>query len=278
VVALLGVGVVPAGTPILRADDLGALRGDGCFETMRVRAGRPWLIDDHLARMSRSAARMQLDLPPVTALTELAASACAAWGAEHEGALRLVCTRGPEDGGPVTVYATVTGIGEATLRGRREGLLVRTAGLGFAADLRQRAPWLLGGAKTLSYAVNMASQRWAASVGADDVLWTSSDGYALEGPTSTLVWRDGKSLCTVPAETTGILAGTTAGWLLGRAPFVGLTAEERMITPAELTTVDGAWFLSSIRGIAAIRSIDGAATRTQPEETVRLREVIDEDR
>src|SRR4029453_15752402 len=28
VVALLGVGVVPAETPILRADDLGALRGD----------------------------------------------------------------------------------------------------------------------------------------------------------------------------------------------------------------------------------------------------------
>ena len=49
VVAVLGRGVVPADTPILRADDLGALRGDGIFETMHVRGGRPWLLDEHLA-------------------------------------------------------------------------------------------------------------------------------------------------------------------------------------------------------------------------------------
>ena len=52
VVALLGVGVVPADTPILRADDLGALRGDGIFETMHVRDGRAWLLDEHLDRMA----------------------------------------------------------------------------------------------------------------------------------------------------------------------------------------------------------------------------------
>src|SRR5690606_2953038 len=34
VVAVLGRGVVPADTPILRADDLGVLRGDGVFETL----------------------------------------------------------------------------------------------------------------------------------------------------------------------------------------------------------------------------------------------------
>lgn len=262
--------------PILRADDLGALRGDGCFETMRVRGGRPWLLDKHLARMAGSAARLQLELPPVADLVELAAQACAAWPADREGALRIVCTRGVEDGGPVTVYATLAAVGAGILRARREGIVVRTADLGFAADLRQRAPWLLGGAKTTSYAMNMASQRWAVSVGADDVLWTSSDGYALEGATSTLVWRAGRTLCTVPADTTGILAGTTARWLLDHAASVGATAEERMITPAELTTVDGVWFLSSIRGVVAIHSLDGAATRTRPEETVSLRKLIDD--
>ena len=52
--AVLGRGVVPADTPILRADDLGALRGDGIFETMHVRRGHAWLLDEHLARMARS--------------------------------------------------------------------------------------------------------------------------------------------------------------------------------------------------------------------------------
>ena len=45
-------GVVPADTPILRADDLGALRGDGIFETMHVRDGQAWLLDEHLDRMA----------------------------------------------------------------------------------------------------------------------------------------------------------------------------------------------------------------------------------
>jgi 4-amino-4-deoxychorismate lyase len=77
VVALLGTGVVPADTPILRADDLGVVRGDGIFETMHVRDGQAWLLDEHLARMVRSAARTDLDLPPAAALTELVSQALA---------------------------------------------------------------------------------------------------------------------------------------------------------------------------------------------------------
>ena len=272
VVALLGVGVVPTDAPILRADDLGVLRGDGCFETVHIRAGRPWQLDAHLARMARSAELLELDLPPAADLTELVGQACAAWPADREGALRLVCTRGPEKGGRVTVFATLTGVTRVTLDARRAGIAVRTATLGLPADLRQSAPWLLGGAKTLSYAVNMASQRWAAAAGVDDVLWTSSDGYALEGPTSTLVWRHGSTLCTVPAEPTGILAGTTARWLLGNAGELGLTAADQMIKIDDLTTVDGVWYLSSVRGIAGVRSIDGRPTRTAAAETETLRE------
>lgn len=275
VVALLGVGVVPADTPILRADDLGTLRGDGCFETMHVRGGRPWLLDEHLARMVRSATRLDLALPPAATLADLAGQACSAWPEHAEGALRLVCTRGPEDGGgPVTVFATVAAVTDVTVRARRAGVSVRTATLGLPADLRRAAPWLLGGAKTLSYAVNMASQRWAGSVGADDVLWVSGDGYALEAPTSTLVWREGGTLFTVPADETGILAGTTARWLLDHAGALGLRAGVRMVTPAELTDVDGVWFLSSVRGIAAVRSLDSAPTRTGMPETETMRELL----
>jgi 4-amino-4-deoxychorismate lyase len=104
----------------------------------------------------------------------------------------------------------------------------------------------------------MASQRWAQAAGADDVLWVSSDGYALEAPTSTLVWLDGKVLCTVPVEATGILAGTTAAWLLKHAPDLGFTADERMIAPSALLAADGAWLTSSVRGAAPIRTVDGA--------------------
>ena len=71
VVAVLGRGVVPADTPILRADDLGVLRGDGVFETLHIRNGRPFLLDVHLTRMADSAAKLDLPLPARDALASL---------------------------------------------------------------------------------------------------------------------------------------------------------------------------------------------------------------
>jgi 4-amino-4-deoxychorismate lyase len=257
VVALLGRGVVPADTPILRADDLGVLRGDGVFETLHVRDGQPWLFDEHIARMARSAARLDLELPPADVLAGFAADVCAHWPARQEGALRMVCTRGVEDGAAVTCFATLSPVGAVTLRARREGVALATATLGYTAGAREGAPWLLGGVKSLSYAVNMASQRWAVAQGADDLLWKSADGWALEAPTSTLVWLDGDDLCTVPAEPTGILAGCTARWLLDHAGTLGWQATERMVRPADLAGMRGAWLTSSVRGPAEVRAVDG---------------------
>jgi 4-amino-4-deoxychorismate lyase len=273
VVAVLGRGVVPTDTPILRADDLGALRGDGIFETMHVRGGRPWLLDEHLARIRRSADRLALTLPTDTALADLVGLALAAWDPGAEGALRLVCTRGAEGGGPVTVFATIAPVGPGQLRGRREGVAVVTASLGVPATARPAAPWLLGGAKTLSYAVNMASLRWAEEHGADDVLWVSTDGYALEAPTATLVWLDGGTLWTVPPERTGILPGTTARWLLDHAPTLGFEAGERLVRPEELVAAQGVWLVSSVRGAAEVRTLDGVA-RKPADDTARLLDLM----
>ena len=256
IVVVPGLGVLPADAAVLRADDRGVLNGDGVFETVHVRHGRPWLLDAHLDRMARSAGLLDLDLPPRPVLAALAAQACAAGPAEAEAALRLVCTRGPV-GGPPTAYATRSPVPADVVRERREGVRVRTASLGVTATGRAGLPWLLAGAKSLSYATNQAARRWAVANDADDVLWTSTDGYALEAPTANLVWLAGDTLCTVPAADTGILAGTTVAWLLDQAGSLGRRAAERMITPAQLGRTDGVWLVSSLRGLAEVRTLDG---------------------
>jgi 4-amino-4-deoxychorismate lyase len=259
ILAILGTGLVPADTPFLRADDLGVLRGDGAFETMHVRERRPWLIAEHLDRLARSARTLELNLPPRADLEELAALACSQWPLDAEGALRIVVTRGPEHGdGTPTAYATLNPIDPARSRVRRDGLTAVTATLGYAVGARSAdSPWLLGGAKTLSYAVNMASTRYGIGQGVDDVLWVSADGYALEAPTSSLAWLDGDELCTVPADRAGILEGLTVRALQKVAGEFGWTAAERMVRPAELSTMDGVWLTSSVRGVVAIRELDG---------------------
>jgi 4-amino-4-deoxychorismate lyase len=275
VVAVLGRGVVPPGTPILRGDDLGVLRGDGIFETAHVRGGTAWLLEQHLDRMERSAALLELALPHRDSLAELVGQALAAWPAEVEGSIRLVCTRGAEIGpGPVTVFATVAPVPAAVVAARTAGIAVRTATIGLPAELRPGTPWLLGGAKTVSYAVNLATQRWAQDNGADDALWVSADGYALEGPTSTLVWLADATLWTVPAPRTGILAGITARYLLDHADALGLRAGEAMVTPAQLRRTEGVWFTASVRGVAALTSLDGDPLPVAAELSARIRELL----
>jgi 4-amino-4-deoxychorismate lyase len=265
VVAVLGKGVVPAETPLLRADDLGVLRGDGVFETIHVRHGEPWLLAEHLDRMAGSAAILEIPLPPRVALEELAAQTLDGWPSAVEGAFRIICTRGPEHGdGTPTVFATLSEIGPERRGVRRAGVSVVTAALGYAVGAREEAPWLLGGAKTLSYAVNMASMRHGGKRGADEVLWVSADGYALEAPTASLVWLEGDELCTVPPRGTGILAGITVRYLLDHAGELGWRTAERLVRPDDLAGKDGAWLTSSVRGLVAIRSLDGRPFPSSP--------------
>lgn len=263
-VAVLGRGVVPAGEPVLRGDDRGALHGDGLFETMHLRDGRPWLLDAHLARLRAGAAALELPLPPDGVLVDLLDTVRADWPAEVEGALRLVCTHGPEGGGPPTVWATLAEVPAGAVRARRDGVTVATLPLGVPAEARPGLGWLPVGVKSTSYAVSTAARRWAARNGVDDVLWVSTEGWLLEGPTANLVWLTGDTLYTVPSARTGVLPGVTAHRLLAHAAELGLRPGERLLTPAGLATTDGAWLTSSIRGLTEIRTLDNTQRPSSP--------------
>src|SRR5690606_37196164 len=93
-------------------------------------------------------------------------------------------------------------------RVRQTGVRVVTLDRGCDLDVAERAPWLLLGAKTLSYAVNMAALREARRRGADDAVFLSTDGFVQEAPTASLILRFGNRLVT-PAPAGGILHVTT---------------------------------------------------------------------
>ncbi|MFI6130906.1 aminotransferase class IV [Micromonospora sp. NPDC051141] len=262
--AVPGRGLVPAGEPVLRGDDRGVLHGDGLFETLHLRAGQPWLRDAHLARLRAGAAAIDLPLPPVEALVELLDAVRVGWPAETEGALRLVCTRGPEDDGPPTVYATLGEVPAAVRRARRDGVTVATLPLGVAARSRPELGWLPAGVKSISYATSTAARRWARRAGVDDVLWVSTDGYVLEAPTANVVWLSAGTLLTVPAAATGVLPGVTADHLLARAPELGLTGAEHLPTVADLHHAEAIWLTSSLRGPTEVRSLNGTPRPRSP--------------
>jgi 4-amino-4-deoxychorismate lyase len=257
VLALLDGTLADPEAPVLRADDLGVLRGDGIFETILVIDGQPLELEAHLARLARSAAMLDLPAPDLDAWRRCARTVVDAWRGGREMVLKLVLSRGPEAGRDVTGFATGAPVPESLLAQRRDGIAAVTLTRGVAPDLAGQAPWLLLGAKTLSYAVNMAALREAARRGADDVVFTATDGSVLEGPTSTVVVAQGTTLRTPPVEA-GILPGTTRGALFRAAAAAGWQTREEPVAAAELPTADGVWLVSSIRLIARIHTLDGA--------------------
>ena len=242
---------------MLRADDLGVARGEAVFETLRIASGRPAFLDLHLARFQRSADRLAIPLPG--GWPELAALVTTEYG-EPDGVLRLTCSKGVPGGEPVG-FALAGPLPAATLHGRDHGVSAVTLTLGVPAGLRSDAPWLLGGVKSTSYAVNMASLRAAEDAGAQDAIWTSSDGEVLEAPTATVAWvRDGV-LVSPPADQTGTLPGTTAHVALGLSP---VPVEVRRGSVAELAGADEVMLLSSVRGVAPVVRLDGRSLPVGP--------------
>jgi 4-amino-4-deoxychorismate lyase len=264
---------VPADQPVVTAFDQGLARGDGVFESVLVTGGATPHLDPHLARMARSAGLLSLADPGPAAWRTLVAAVLEGWPAGTDGACRLFLTRGLGEGFPPTALALLAPLTADVLRQRSAGIAVVSLGLGVPAAFRATAPWLLGGAKTLSYAVNMAALRHAHALGADDVVLTSLEGQLLEGPTSTVVWAAGGALHTPPLDT-GILPGTTVVRLFERAGDDGWPTATTPGTVADLHAADAVWLVSGIRGAAVVHTLDGVA-RGDAGLTDRVRELLD---
>lgn len=272
-VAVLGVGIVAPDASIVGADDLGINRGDGVFDAARIvvdaTGTRVDYLDEHLARFERSHQKMGMTPPDLDAWRTLVAEAMAGWAVPGEAVLKLIATRGQEHAPaePGASFVTIT----AAEADPCPPLRVITLTTGRASDAFTDAPWLLGGVKSLSYGMNMAVAREARRRGVDDVLFTSSDGYCLEGPRSGLLALIDGEYVTTPVGGTGILDSVTIAVVREGLAREGVTMVDRLITPVELQGADAAWLLSAGRGVCDMLALNGTPLRTDPEASARLR-------
>lgn len=264
VIVTLDGGIHDPSRPLLFADDLAAVRGDGIFETLLVRAGAACLTDSHLERLTQSARLMDLpepDLRAWRAAIDTAVGQWTSWTAE-DGALRLIYSRGRENGSAPTAYLTVNPVPARAVAARNDGISALLLDRGLTAVGSEAMPWLLAGAKTLSYAVNMAALRHAERHGAGDVVFVSSDGFILEGPRSTVViatrTSDSVRLLT-PPPSHPILRGTTQRALFDVAADKGYDCRYRALRPADLFAADGVWLVSAMTLAARVHTLDGRA-------------------
>jgi 4-amino-4-deoxychorismate lyase len=245
--------------PALSVGELSTQRGDGIFESIGVVDGHAQEVAAHLDRLAHSADICDLPRPNREQWRQAVALAAAQCPPQGEGVIKLILSRGVEHGPAPTSWVTAAEAPDNT--GVRErGVRVVTLDRGYGSDVPGRAPWLLLGAKTLSYAVNMAAIREAKRRGADDAIFITTDGFVLEAPTASLILQQGRRFVT-PAPNGGILHGTTQLSLFEHLREEGYETAYETIPVADLSTADAVWLVSSVRLAAPVSAIDGTELR-----------------
>jgi branched-chain amino acid aminotransferase len=241
--------ITPTAEAVIPLKDDGLYRGDGVFEVTRIYAGRPYAMDEHLDRLERSAA--QIDLPVDRAALQPELDALVAEHGDGNAQLRIVITRG----------------------GRRIAAiepLPQLAPSVSLATVTYSPSIILTGAKTLSYGANMQATRLAKANGADEAVLVRPDGVVLEPPTSTIFWVSGGELRT-PALDVGILDSITRRKLIEALEVV----EEGSYQLEELLSANEAFLASSVREVQPVSSIDGTELDRHGARTQEARAAFD---
>lgn len=263
--------VVDAAAPALSVGELSTQRGDGVFESIGVINSHAQEVIPHLERLANSARLCDLPTPHLEQWRQAIAVAAAECPA-GEWVIKLILSRGVEHGPTPTAWVTAAPASDFSTV-RQDGVKVVTLDRGYGLDVAERAPWLLLGAKTLSYAVNMAALREAHRRGADDAIFLSSDGFVLEAPTASLVLRFGDRFIT-PAPSGGILHGTTQLSVYEYLSSRGFKPGYDRVPATELAQADAAWLVSSIRLAAPITAIDAHPLPVDHALTTELNEYL----
>jgi branched-chain amino acid aminotransferase len=252
----------------LSAFDRGFQLGDGVFETLRARGGRPTELAEHLVRLRRSAAGLAIDLEDAleAQVTEGITALLAADdldGPAGDASIRITVSRGtsagrgllPADRPVATVVIQAWPVPPPPPDHLERGLHL------IVSAVRRDPENPLVGLKTTSRADYVYARLEAKQAGGDDALFLTTDGHVSEATSANIFLVRGGELAT-PALECAILPGTTRTWILRWAAATGLQPIEGWLVPADLAAADEAFLCSSVAGILPVTSLDGTPIGT----------------
>ena len=234
---------------VVPADDRGFLYGDAVFETGRLIQRGYFRLDRHLDRLRASAAALDLPLPPLSDLFEIACG-LARRNDFTEATLRITLTRGGRHG--PTLLATLAPVAPDWRETAARGWRIRTA------DVCHPPLACLPPVKTPGRLHGLLARSRARHAGADDGLLLTHEGDVCEGPSWNVFWRKGDTLFT-PSADTGLLEGVTRSAVLELAPGLGYRVLEGRFPRAHLDHAAEAFATMTSTGVVPFVTLDERA-------------------
>ena len=251
--------------------DHGLLYGDGVFEGIRITQGRIFRLNDHIARLARSAQAIGLALPySRTEIAAIVTTTARAHGAP-EAYVRLLVTRGAGALGidPLTceqpdLICIVATLDMFPAEKRLHGIDVMVS-----ARRRPSVDALDPQVKSLNYLNNVLAKREARLSGFDDAILLNHTGHVAEASGANLFAVVGDCLVTPPTSD-GALPGMTRDALLALAPAIGIAVGERSLTLYDLLDASEVFLSGSGAGLVCVSRIDHHPTASERPLAARL--------
>jgi D-alanine transaminase len=244
---------MPLADAMVPVEDRGYQFADAVYEVVRTYHGQPFALDEHLARLFRSLAAIQIQHQfAADKLKPIVLQAIRRAGFP-EAMIYIQISRGvakrhrgfPDRYEPVLVM---------TARMLPDSRHLRETGIAVITvpDIR----WSRCDIKSVGLLANVLAYQTAKQAGANDAIFIETDGTLNEASAANVFIILRGQLLT-PPEGPKILSGITRTKLLEAARATGIPAAERRITKADLLVADEAFLSSSTAEVVPILAADG---------------------
>lgn len=248
----LNDGLVPIDEAKIAVDDSSFLYGIGLFETMRAVGGRVFRLDDHLNRLTASAAALSIQNSyPVDFIKEAIGRVLTANGLS-DARMRLTLTNGPlraEGDRKSALLITAAPFVPYPKEYFDKG--VRT----IITDYRQNSKDPFAGHKTTCYGPRLAALREAHDKLASEAIWFTTENHLAEGCISNIfLVREG--LLLTPPETTPVLPGIARKTVLEIAERENVKTEQRPLDINDLLAAEEIFLTNVVMTILPVIAVE----------------------
>jgi para-aminobenzoate synthetase component 1 len=238
----------PTSEAHVSVEDEGFQYGSGLFETLRVDAGAPRMLHEHVERLNRSWSACFRSPPPDVTWRDIVQQVIVANGLESATAVvKILATAGKPGRPNGTLLVTAREYVHRLARLNRPGLDL--------VVFPHRRMTYLADHKTQNYLFYKLAGNWATEQGAHEALILNEDGSVSETNTANLFCLSGGTvLCPDSAHA---LPGITEAAVIRLLRSWNISVERRKLTLDELKRSDYLFLTNSLMGAVPVCQLDG---------------------